>query len=149
MNPENIKMSNRTISKDAVPVVYSVTTGIREKSQMLIHSRDILSTDAVSLLVDSQEAVEYMNINYKYYKIEDQDLRTRILNPYVQTSLFINEAVNLDQVIVQGYISAKEKSGRRKDRVMSLVYALNLASKLEEELSKDNNFGFLDYILTA
>lgn len=142
-------MSNRTISKDAVPVVYSVTTGIREKSQMLIHSRDILSTDAVSLLVDSQEAVEYMNINYKYYKIEDQDLRTRILNPYVQTSLFINEAVNLDQVIVQGYISAKEKSGRRKDRVMSLVYALNLASKLEEELSKDNNFGFLDYILTA
>ena len=76
-------------------------------------------------------------------------MRTRILNPYVQTSLFINEAVNLDQVIVQGYISAKEKSGRRKDRVMSLVYALNLASKLEEELSKDNNFGFLDYILTA
>ena len=65
MNPENIKMSNRAISKDAVPVVYSVTTGIREKSQMLIHSRDILSTDAVSLLVDSQEAVEYMNINYK------------------------------------------------------------------------------------
>lgn len=149
MNPENIKMSNRAISKDAVPVVYSVTTGIREKSQMLIHSRDILSTDAVSLLVDSQEAVEYMNVNYKYYKIEDQDLRTRILNPYVQTSLFINEAVNLDQVIVQGYISAKEKSGRRKDRVMSLVYALNLASKLEEDLSKDNNFGFLDYILTA
>ena len=149
INPEDVKTNNRAISKNAVPVVYVVTTGIREKSQMLVHSRDIFSTDAISLLVDSQEAIDYLNKTYKYYKIDEQDLRTRLLNPYVQTSMFINEAINLDQVIVQGYISAKEKSGRRKDRVMSLVYGLSFALKLEEQLSKEDNFGFLDYILTA
>jgi hypothetical protein len=39
----------------------------------------------------------------------------------------MNEAINLKQVSVQGRISAEEKSGRRKDRVMSLVYALDYA----------------------
>lgn len=143
-------MSNRSVSPNAVPVIYSVKTGIREKSQMLIHMRDIFSTDAISLLVDSQEAVEYLNSKYQYYKIEDSDLRNRLMNPYVQTSLFINEAINLEQVIVQGYLSAKEKSGRRKDRVMSLAYGLSYAAILEEQIFNQNNeFGFLDYILSA
>lgn len=143
-------MSNRSVSPNAVPVIYSVKTGIREKSQMLIHMRDIFSTDAISLLVDSQEAVEYLNSKYQYYKIEDSDLRNRLMNPYVQTSLFINEAINLEQVIVQGYLSAKEKSGRRKDRVMSLAYGLSYAAILEEQtFNQNNDFGFLDYILSA
>lgn len=117
---------------------------------MLLHMRDIMSTDLVSLLVDTQEALEYLNATYKYYKIEDVDLRNRIMNPYVQTSLFINEAINLEQVVVQGYLSAKEKSGRRKDRVMSLAYGLSFAQILEEQnLNQQDDYGFLDYILTA
>ena len=149
INPEDVKMSNRTISNNAIPVIYSVKTSIREKSQMLLHSRDILSTEAVSLLVDSQEAVEYLNKVYKYYKIDDNDLKVRLLNSYVQTSMFINEAINLEQVVVQGYISVKEKSGRRKDRVMSLVYGLSFALILEEQLGQPSDLGFLDYIMTA
>ena len=148
INPEDVKMSNRTISSNAVPVVYSVKTGIRDKSQMLIHSRDILATDNVSLLVDSQEAIDYLNKNYKYYKIEDTELRARMLNPYVQTSSFINEAINLESVIVQGYFSAKEKSGRRKDRVMSLVYGLNYAAILEDNLLNNSSYGVLDYVFS-
>lgn len=144
-NSEDIKNINRTIDPNAVPIVYCVKTGIAEKSRMLIHSRDEFTTNDISLLVDMQDALDYLNTKYQFYKIANQDLRNRVLNPYAQTSAFINEAINLRQVTVQGRISAEEKSGRRKDRVMSLVYGLDLAKKLEDGLSVTTNTTFLDY----
>lgn len=146
-NPEDIKNINRTIDPNAVPIVYCVKTGIAEKSRMLIHSRDEFTSNDIALLVDMQDALDYLNSNYEFYKIANQDLRNRVLNPYVQTSAFINEAINLKQVTVQGRISAEEKSGRRKDRVMSLVYGLDLAKKLEDNLSVNNDATLLDYCL--
>ena len=144
-NSEDVKNVNRTIDPNAVPIVYCVKTGIAEKSRMLIHSRDEFTTNDISLLVDMQDALDYLNTKYQFYKIANQDLRNRVLNPYAQTSAFINEAINLRQVTVQGRISAEEKSGRRKDRVMSLVYGLDLAKKLEDGLSVTTNTTFLDY----
>ena len=75
-------------------------------------------------------------------------MRRRILNPYVQTTAFINEAVNLERVVVSGYISAKEKSGRRKDRVMSLVYGLDYAKSLEDALVQPQQLDWLSYIMS-
>ena len=147
MNYDEVK-SNRVISPNAVPVVYSVSTSVKDKSRMLVHSRDIIDTNKISFLVDSQDAMDYLNKTYQFYKIEDQDLRRRILNPYVQTTAFINEAVNLERVVVSGYISAKEKSGRRKDRVMSLVYGLDYAKSLEDALVQPQQLDWLSYIMS-
>lgn len=149
VDPDDTKNLNRTISSSAIPIIYSVKTGIREKSQMLLHSRDILSTGLVSLLVDSQDALEYLNEKFEYYKISNSDLKARILNSYVQTSLFIHEAVNLEQIATQGYINVKEKSGKRKDRVMSLVYGLFISSKIEEMMNANSHFDMLDYIFSV
>lgn len=148
INADENKMTNRTIDPNAVPIVYTIKTGIKEKSQMLVHCRDIFSTDSISLLVDTQEAIDYLDENYKYYKMDEGFSKARMLDPYVQTSSFILEATNLEQVVTQGYISAKEKSGRRKDRVMSLVYGLNVALILEEQLSKPQESNILDYIFS-
>lgn len=141
--------TNRAISPNAVPVIYSISTSIKDKSRMLVHSRDIIDTDRISFLMDTQDVMDYLNRNYQFYKIEDQDLRRRILNPYAQTSAFVNEAVNLEKVVVQGYLSAKEKSGRRKDRVMSLVYGLEYAKILEDGLIQPQEINLFDYILTG
>lgn len=148
INADENKMGNRTIDPNAVPIVYTIKTSIKDKSQMLLHMRDIFSTDKISLLVDIQEAIDYLDDNYKYYKIEEGYAKARMLDPYAQTSAFITEATNLEQVITQGYISAKEKSGRRKDRVMSLVYGLSVANMLEEQLKKPEESNILDYIFS-
>ena len=42
--------------------------------------------------------------------------------PYVQTSLMINELVNLEHEVKNGNIKISEKSGMRKDRYSSLGY---------------------------
>lgn len=148
-DPNDIKNRERTISKSAVPVVWCVKTSPAEKSIMLTDSREILATDLVSFLVDADEARDYINKYYEYYRLEDEQLKNRILNPYVQTTLFVNEATNLEQIIVQGRLSAKEKSGRRKDRVMSYVYALGLAQQLEFDLYNNNDYNILDYIIVG
>ena len=126
-------MVNRTICRNAVPVIYSVKTPIQLKSAMFTNMRNAITDESVSLLVDHQDAVEFLTKKYQLYKITDDDLRNRLLNPYVQTDRLIDEAVNLEQVVTQGYINLKEKSGRRKDRVMALAYGLWFSQKLEDE----------------
>ena len=140
-------MVNRTISQNAVPVIYSVKTPIQLKSAMFSNMKDTLTSRDISLLSDTQEAIEYLNKNYEYFKIEDEDLRRRMLNPYAQTDMLISESINLEQIVTQGYINLKEKSGRRKDRTMSVAYGLWYAKKLEDEyMNKNDNSSILDYI---
>lgn len=149
-NQEDIGMTSRVISANAVPIIHSVKTSIKEKSYMLNQTKDIFINGDIELPVDSSDGLDYLNKEYNYYKLEDTDnLKARLLNSYVQTSVFINEAINLERVIVQGYISAKEKSGRRKDRVMSLVYGLNYAMELEANLNKPNTYDWTDYIISC
>jgi len=147
VNYDDVKMVNRTISQNAVPLIYSVKTPPQLKHEMFINMKNLFTSEEVSLLVESQEAVEYLNKYFKYYKIEDSNLRIRLLDSYVQTNMLINEAINLDQV-AGGYINLKEKSGRRKDRVMSLAYGLYYAKLLEDNHFSNNNsdYGLLDYI---
>ena len=143
-------MDNRVISPNAIPVIYSVKTPIQLKSEMFLNMRNMLTSGEMSLLVDSDDGIDYLNKTYKFYKIEDNDLRTRMLQSYAETSILINEAVNLEQVVTQGYINLKEKSGRRKDRVMSLAYGLYYAKIFEDEYKKQNDdLDILDYVLFA
>lgn len=150
INYDDIKMTNRTISPNAVPLIYSVKTPIQLKSEMFMNMRNALSTGDVQLLVETQEAVDYLIKVFKFYKVKEEELRNRLLNPYVQTNMLINEAINLEQVVTQGYINLKEKSGRRKDRVMSLAYGLYYAKLLEDEYkNKRDNDDILKYIMFA
>lgn len=146
VNPEDTKSINRTLDENAVPVIVVVKTSAADKSRMLLHSRDEFATNDISILVDTQDAIEYLNSNFDFYKENNQELRSRVLNPYVQTSAFINEAINLKQITVQGRISAEEKSGRRKDRVMSMVYGLDWAKQLEDQLSNTQESNLFDFM---
>ena len=131
----------------ALPIFYAApSSGINNKSRMLIHSRDIFSTNKIAILVDTQDGLDYLNQTFQFYKEDNQDLRGRCLQSYAQTSAFINEAINLKQISVQGRTSVEEKSGRRKDRVMSMVYALDYAKKLEDELNINNDANIFDYM---
>lgn len=142
-------MVSRTISQNAIPVIYSIKTPIQLKSAMFSNMKNMLTNKDISLLSETQEAIEYLNTNYGYFKIEDENLRRRMLNPYAQTDMLINESINLEQVITQGYLNLKEKSGRRKDRTMSVAYGLWFVKKLEDDyMNQNQSLNILDYIFT-
>lgn len=150
VNPEDVKMSNRAgqISSNSVPVVYSVKTPADLLYNMIINAKNIFDKQDISFLMDTDDAVEYLNAHYEFYNIENSEDRARILNPYAQTKVFINEAINLQQYISGGYIKLKEKSGRRKDRVMALIYGLWYATVLENQLNQQND-SIIDWVCWA
>ena len=56
--------------------------------------------------------------------------------PYVNTSLLVNELINLEYEAKDSGIKVHEKSGMRKDRYSSLSYNLYVARELERQLQK-------------
>lgn len=151
VNSDDFKLNNRAmqVSNNAVPVAYGVRTPPELLYNMIINTKNLIDKQEISLLMDTDDAVEYLNNNYEFYKIDGGEDRARILNPYAQTKVFINEAINLQQYIQGGYIKLKEKSGRRKDRVMALIYGLWYAKILEDELNNKPNDSILDWIQWA
>lgn len=150
VNEDEVNIANHVISNDAIPVIYSIKTPIQLKSEMFVYSRNVLTNKNISLLIDTDRAIDYLNDNFGYSKLDDSNLKSRLMNPYVQTHMLWNEAINMDQVITQGYINLKEKSGRRKDRVMAFIYGLYYCKILEDRLSLDNDMEkILEYIAFA
>lgn len=62
-----------------------------------------------------------------------------ILQPYVNTTMMINESIALNKKIVQErFISLVESGAARKDRYSSLSYGIYFASILEKELEEED-----------
>lgn len=137
------------VSNNAVPLVYSIQTPPELLYTMIINSKNLIDKQEISLLVNSDDAIDYLNEYYNFFELIDMEQRRIILNPYVQTRIFIYEAINLEQYAQGGYIKLKEKSGKRKDRVMALVYGLWYCKILEDRLSKQPNNSILDWIQWA
>jgi len=56
--------------------------------------------------------------------------------PYVNTTLLINELINLQCDDSTGMVRITEKSGKRKDRYSSLSYNYWVACQLEKDIKK-------------
>jgi hypothetical protein len=56
--------------------------------------------------------------------------------PYIQTSLLINELVNLEYTSQGTEIKIKETGSNRKDRYSSLAYGNQIANELERKLTR-------------
>ena len=73
--------------------------------------------------------------------------KTELLMPYTQTTLLINEIINLKYEVIGAKVKLSERGNDRKDRYSSLAYANYMASELELDISKkkkesiNNSFG--------
>lgn len=58
---------------------------------------------------------------------------------YINTSLAVNELINLETEVRGNYVRVKEKSGYRKDRFSSLSYNIWLSNLLEKQHAAETN----------
>ena len=71
-----------------------------------------------------------------------------LMAPYIQTSQFIFETLNLEyEVRPTGNIAIKEKSGHRKDRYSSLAYTNYLAQLIEDDEYRKRNTSSVDFFM--
>jgi hypothetical protein len=93
----------------------------------------------INLLIDDSQADDYlMKTNKEFLEFsEDFSMRPWYLHPYAQTSLLINECVNLSMIIAGGNIKLIEPPGGRKDRYTSVSYMNYFAHLLDQNLLKE------------
>jgi len=141
----NDEMAARCKVKGARKVVWCIKASADFNSNAAIGLRASLKNGEISLPVDSHDALEVVRKIPSYSNLSEKE-QTEIIMPYVQTSMLINEAINLDHEIVNNKVKLMEHSGMRKDRYSSMLYNNAVVQILNTELNskKSNQRQILD-----
>src|SRR5258706_769430 len=132
------ELSRRTLAINAKENIFPISASAKLNSEIAVAFRDKLKKKMFSFLVEETVADGYLMKTYK--KIIDNDditIKAFFLHPYIQTSLFINECVNLSMKLEAGYIKLKEPDGARKDRYTCVSYANYFVGFLDNDLLKE------------
>ncbi|MEM5009256.1 terminase family protein [Niallia taxi] len=126
------EMKSRAKTQNPLPVVFSIKAGSRLNHEIATSLRVNLQSSNIDLMISEIEAKDLLSDKKHYQQAAVED-KVQMELPFLQTTLLVNELVNLEHDIVGGYVKIKEKSGKRKDRYSSLGFANYLAKTLEGE----------------
>lgn len=131
-------MSDRCKVKGAKKVIYSLKASARSNNDMVLALRAGFQNGNINLLVEDAQA-ETIVTKIRGYKSMTDAQKIKMKMPFVQTSLLINELVNLSTDTSGQYIKVKEKTGMRKDRYSSLMYGYYVVQELSKDLKPKND----------
>ena len=129
----NDDMAARCRNKNAKKVVWCIDASAQFNSRGYNHLRSAFQNGNISLLCHEFDAEEAAKNISGYGHMTDKE-RALLILPYVQTSMFINEAISLDYEVNNDLVKLKEKSGMRKDRVSSIMYNNAVVQELSNKL---------------
>lgn len=144
----NPDLEDRCKVKNAPKVVYAIKANARSNNDMTLALRAGFQNGYINLLVSDTNIEEKLSKIRGYGKLSDVQ-QARMKMPYIQTTLLINELINLTHDTSNGLIKVKEKSGMRKDRYSSLQYGYALLQELSKGLKPKTNQNDLLQKLTA
>ena len=133
----NQEMAERCKVKTANKVVWCIKANADFNSTSASALRASIMNGNVNLLCNEYDAEEVLKKLPNYSKMSDKE-KTELMLPYVQTSLAINEMINLEYEIVNNKVKLKERTGMRKDRFSSLQYNIAVVQELNTKLKPKN-----------
>jgi hypothetical protein len=101
-------------------------------SQCALTLREELRQNNIRLLAHEENFDEDFGQLAGFSKLSLED-KLLMKAAYINTSLAVNELINLETEVKGNYVRVKEKSGCRKDRFSSLSYNIWLSNLLEKE----------------
>lgn len=136
------ELLNRTLAVNAKPVIYPVNATMQLNSAIAGAMRDSLQKKMWKFLIDETGAEDYLSkTNKEIFVSDDMGAKSFFMAPYVMTTLFINESVNLSASFNLGNVKLMEPSGQRKDKYTSVSYANYYASFLDRDLLREEDGG--------
>lgn len=143
----NPDLEDRCKVKNAPKVVYAIKANARSNNDMTLALRAGFQNGYINLLISDTNIEEKLSKIRGYGKLSDVQ-QVGMKMPYVQTTLLINELINLTHDTSNGLIKVKEKTGMRKDRYSSLQYGYALLQELSKGLRpKTDTTTLLDQLL--
>ena len=127
------KMAERG-NKNALKCIYSIKATPELNHVMHNAFKSDLGRGKIQLLVDDVKAKELYSEKTSFLKLSPVE-QGRLLKPYLETTIFINETISLEMSIISGgYIKLSERSNKaRKDRYSSRLYNNYVARILEKK----------------
>lgn len=129
MNNEDL--AKRCVYSNAPKVIYAVRANASLNSEIATTFKDYLRRSKVSLPVTESEGEDFLS-TVKGYKDLPEEVKMEFRMPYLQTSLMINEILNLESERNKdtGAIKIKESGSARKDRYSSISYLVQFSSEM-------------------
>ena len=116
-------------------VVWAVQGSAAFNSECALLLREAFRSGRIRLLENEYDGKDSMQ-EIKIFSQLSAEEQTELTLPYINTTLLINELINLKHETVGNNVKLYEKSGMRKDRYSSLAYNYYVANQLEKELRK-------------
>ena len=126
-------MADRCKVKTANKVIWSIKANATFNTQAAFNLRAAFQNNKINLLVSDFEADEAVKKIRGYNSMTAKE-QAQVKAQFLQTSMMINELINLEHEVKGTNVKIKERSGMRKDRFSSLEYNIYVAQELAREL---------------
>lgn len=127
----------RAYDKNGIKNIFSINASAIVNDAMIRNLRVSLNNSRLKLLQSEHDFRDMMIKKDENWMNKDQDEKIMAELPYVQTTIMVNESINLHGEQVNGKLKVKEIGKNRKDRFSSLMMGDYLISELEHEMLKN------------
>lgn len=135
MNDDTMADRYKGVSKNPRRCIYSVKASPRWNTQCALALRDCIRRGKLRLLITDDKFTDNME-QIKTWNDLSPEHQLEVKMPYIQTTLLINELINLEYVSNGNEIKMKETGSNRKDRYSALSYGNLMANELEKQLTR-------------
>lgn len=146
------ELSERTISLNAIPLIYPVQASAKSNNDSAFSLRNKLQSGMINFLISENDADDYLLKNNKEYRNNSDDVYLKLwyLHPYIQIAETINEMVSLSMKLNNGLVKLEEPSSGRKDRYTAISYMNMFVDILDKDIIKEEDEnGWLDFVKTT
>lgn len=131
----NQDMAARCTSKNAPKVIWAINGSAKFNSDCALLLREGFKAGRIRLLENEYDGEKELASIKLFNTLSPQD-RALLMLPYINTTLLINELVNLQHDESGGLVKIYEKRNMRKDRYSSLSYNYYVATQLEKDIRR-------------
>lgn len=131
----NSEWAARCSTPNADKSIWVINGSAKFNSDCAILLREGLKSGKIRLLQNEYDAELLLNTVKGYSNMTPKE-KINCQLPFINTTLLVNELINLDWEESNGLIKVHEKPGMRKDRYSSLSYNYYVACQLENAMGK-------------
>jgi hypothetical protein len=132
--------NNHTRGVNPIPNIFPITASLELNSQIASKFKIALQKKLWRFLIADGDAEGYLLKSYPEFdkNLDDSEMYAKLMNPYVQTGLFISECINLDFKPMGDKIKLDNKAGCYKDRFSAVSYVNYVVStEFDHQLLKE------------
>lgn len=135
----NAEWAARCSDKNAPKALWIVNANDKFNSECAILLREGFNSGRIRLLNSEYDGERTLS-SLKGWSSLSAENKLRLELPYINTTLLINELINLRHEESKGLIRIVEKADMRKDRYSSISYGYYVACQLENKIRNNKEF---------